>query len=179
MGLDMYLKAELYLWGSDEDKKKEIQKMFPEIEQGDGFTNGVEIKFGVGYWRKANAIHQWFVDNCQGGNDDCNYHYVDPEQLKELKSICEEILNKSIIKKGKVKNGASYQNGEMKENYEDGEYIENPEIAESLLPTQQGFFFGGYDYDQWYVEDLKKTIKIIDYALSLPDKYDLYYRASW
>lgn len=30
-----------------------------------------EITEEVGYWRKANAIHGWFVDNVQKGNDDC------------------------------------------------------------------------------------------------------------
>jgi hypothetical protein len=24
----------------------------------------------VGYWRKANAIHRWFVEHVQDGNDD-------------------------------------------------------------------------------------------------------------
>ena len=28
----------------------------------------------VGYWRKANQIHNWFVENVQDGEDDCCYH---------------------------------------------------------------------------------------------------------
>jgi hypothetical protein len=32
------------------------------------------------------------VDNCQDGVDDCRKSYVSPEQLKELRSICERIL---------------------------------------------------------------------------------------
>ena len=27
----------------------------------------------VMYWRKANYIHNWFVENIQNGSDDCNY----------------------------------------------------------------------------------------------------------
>jgi hypothetical protein len=46
----------------------------------------------VGYWRKANAIHQWFVDNVQHGVDDCKEYDVSVEQLKELLGIVEQVL---------------------------------------------------------------------------------------
>jgi len=45
----------------------------------------------VMYWRKANAIHSWFVENCQNGVDECQESYVSREQLEELASICEEV----------------------------------------------------------------------------------------
>ena len=41
----------------------------------------------TGYWRKANHIHQWFVENIQDGNDDCREYYVPRERLKELLEI--------------------------------------------------------------------------------------------
>ena len=34
------------------------------------------IDVEVGYWRKANAIHQWFVENVQGGEDNCKEYDV-------------------------------------------------------------------------------------------------------
>jgi len=46
----------------------------------------------VGYWRKANHIHKWFVDNCQNGVDDCKEYYVSIEQLKELLQRCKDVL---------------------------------------------------------------------------------------
>lgn len=46
------------------------------------------IRFPVGYWRKANAIHSWFVRNCQDGIDECQDTYVDREQLKLLLDAC-------------------------------------------------------------------------------------------
>ena len=55
----------------------------------------------------------------------------------------------------------------------------NNELAEKLLPTGSGFFFGGTDYDQWYFNDIEETIKIIDNALSMPDQWDFNYRSSW
>lgn len=46
----------------------------------------------VGYWRKANHIHNWFVKNIQDGIDDCAPHNVTYEKLLELKEICEKVL---------------------------------------------------------------------------------------
>lgn len=50
------------------------------------------IEEHVGYWRKANQIHNWFVENVQGGEDDCGSYVVSEEQLEELKSLCEQVL---------------------------------------------------------------------------------------
>ena len=33
--------------------------------------------------------------------------------------------------------------------------LENHELAEELLPTVSGFFFGSTDYDEWYFEDVE------------------------
>ena len=60
--------------------------------------------------------------------------------------------------------------------------IEQPAMAASVLPTQQGFFFGSYDYDEWYLEDMKNTVEQLDNILeSVPaDSWtDFIYRASW
>lgn len=50
------------------------------------------IKEAVGYWRKANAIHKWFVDNVQDGVDECQESYISQEQLQELLTTCEAVL---------------------------------------------------------------------------------------
>ena len=46
---------------------------------------------GLGYWRKANHIHDWFIKNCANGVDDCNQVRVSLAKLRELKSICEKV----------------------------------------------------------------------------------------
>lgn len=136
----------------------------------------------VGYWRKANQIHAWFVDHVQDGEDDCNYHHeVTKEILEELRDTCIEVLSESVMVVGQVKNGSSCINGKWVDNYEPGKVIINPEVADALLPTQSGFFFGGTDYDEYYVEDLKYTIDMINRVLATTD-FDtqmLYYRSSW
>jgi hypothetical protein len=66
MGLDMYL----YLKKDGEDKDSEL-----------------------GYWRKANAVHRWFVQNVQGGIDDCEPYRVSKSNLKELFDTCQTVLD--------------------------------------------------------------------------------------
>ena len=58
--------------------------------------------------------------------------------------------------------------------------LKDPRIAKELLPTCDGFFFGSTDYDEWYVQDLEDTIKVLEEILSEDDDdYDYYYEASW
>lgn len=101
MGLDQYLYAKKYLTSSGFLGEKNAEQYNTVV--GIALPNGgaitqergipsafVEVK--IAQWRKANAIHQWFVDNCQGGEDDCREAYVSREQLEELKELCEKVL---------------------------------------------------------------------------------------
>lgn len=47
----------------------------------------------MGYWRKANAIHRWFVENVQDGDDRCQLSYVERKQLAKLLELVIEVLN--------------------------------------------------------------------------------------
>jgi len=59
--------------------------------------------------------------------------------------------------------------------------FDHPSLAEELLPSQAGFFFGSTDYDDWYMTDIKLTIDQIDKILKpiKNDYADFIYRASW
>lgn len=46
----------------------------------------------VGYWRKANAIHNWFVQNVQKGIDNCEPFQVKQDQIKELLATVRKVL---------------------------------------------------------------------------------------
>ena len=135
----------------------------------------------VANWRKANHIHQWFVDNVQDGEDDCGLYEVTKEKFEELLNICKEVLTASKLVQGKIKNGYRYENGREVPMYEEGEYIEDPTVARRLLPTQSGFFFGGTEYDQWYYADVEDTIKIIERVLETTDfEHEIVmYSSSW
>ncbi|MFW9872416.1 MAG: hypothetical protein ACFFG0_04880 [Candidatus Thorarchaeota archaeon] len=174
MGLDMYLEAKRFLW-SEERKNIKIENI--EIPKDCEIQ---EIKIEVGYWRKANQIHNWFVNNVQDGKDDCEDYYVSKDKLEKLLSVCKEVLSQSKLVKGTVRNGESYtpETG-WKVNYEDGQIIVDSSIAEELLPTTSGCFFGNTGYNEWYLDDIKDTIEIIEKALKLPKGWELYYNSSW
>jgi hypothetical protein len=171
MGLDMYLSAKRYLWS---DTDKEVSTKVGEIIGVQGDTerrfNGSslvvkEIALDAMYWRKANAIHGWFVENCQDGDDDCKEYEVDREQLETLRNLCSKILTRHEAMKTM-----------SDEQLEDMDDLDEDE--ESLEPTE-GFFFGSSDKDEWYYQDLQNTVEGLDRVLALPKEYSFSYQASW
>lgn len=160
MGLDMYLEERKYIG------KAEVKLLYNEYgwynNDEQEFKNVKELVIEAGYWRKANAIHKWFVDNVQDGNDDCGEYEVSYEKLQELLEICKELKSKMVLSEDTNKNG--------------DKYIVNYTLCEKLLPTQDGFFFGSTSYDEYYYEDIENTIKIIE---NLDGKGEYYYTSSW
>jgi hypothetical protein len=191
MGLDMYLnRCDRRAYGFrnlDIDEVKENKPALYEdlkpylYKRGSEYYSWESIFEDVGYWRKANAIHKWFVDNIQNEVDDCGDYEVSKEQLEELLEICTKVRDGSKLVKGLVQNGMRFENGQCIPCMEEGEYIENPEVAEELLPTQNGFFFGGTNYDQWYLEDIVDTIGILTKVLETTDfdREMITYHSSW
>ena len=90
MGLDMYLKGKRYLSEYNEVTKP-LKTKVNEALQGPGFLPVNQVEAEAMYWRKANAIHDWFVQNCQGGVDECQETAVDRDQLRALLYVCKEV----------------------------------------------------------------------------------------
>jgi hypothetical protein len=149
MGLDMYLTAKRYVSDyNDTDKvlSTELMRHFPELTESQTIQ---EVSVRVGYWRKANAVHNWFVNNVQEGVDNCGSYHVSRESLTELRDICVRVRD--------------WPGG----------------LAAEQLPTTSGFFFGNTDYDEWYFRDIENTAKIIDECLLLPKSWEFEYSSSW
>lgn len=99
MGLDQYLKASKYLSGgwshSNEAEKKQFRSVFRAAKIPTSAlspdSGGVEVVWTAFYWRKANAIHAWFVRECQKGVDECQQTHVSREKLAELLSLCVQV----------------------------------------------------------------------------------------
>ena len=93
MGLDMYLQKNYFIGVVydylDVKGKIEISKSGEKIPIN--LKEVMEITCSGIYWRKANQIHNWFVENVQNGNDDCNKYYVSVKQLKELLDLCLQV----------------------------------------------------------------------------------------
>lgn len=133
MGLDMYL-----------HKRKLNAQKGP-----DGFYSD-EDDIEIGYWRKANAIHEWFNQNCAEGDcENCEIYDVSKSDLIELIDTCERVLS-------------------------------NHDLAEELLPPSEGFFFGSTEIDEYYFRDLQETIEICKEALNVDfNEWKVYYYAWW
>jgi hypothetical protein len=194
MGLDMYLTKRVYVKNWDhmsEEKVHEITiKRGGKIREDIDTSRISEVIVEVMYWRKANQIHNWFVQNVQAGHDDnCKDSYVPREKLQELLRICKRIAEECPLKKGNVINGFTYRKNEVMDSYdqvpiiEKGKVMTNIRVAEELLPTADGFFFGSTEYDQWYMQDILDTIKLLEAEYIEEDHVeghgDYYYMASW
>lgn len=94
MGLDMYLYLRKYESDLDNQKYPFYPKELKELEDKIAQRNfkSIYTEFQVGYWRKANAIHKWFVDNCADGVDECQEIYVTKEKAEELLNFVNQIL---------------------------------------------------------------------------------------
>lgn len=154
MGLDMYLSAKKYMSKhfdhEDSSRIEGINKIFGLEGVEDEDYGAKQVEFRIAYWRKANAIHAWFVDKCQGGVDECQETYISREQLQELLDTCNKIL-------------------------------EEPALADELLPCRNGFFFGSTEYDEYYLQDLEYTVSRLERILKDPalTKMEFYYQSSW
>jgi DNA-directed RNA polymerase subunit F len=156
----MYLTASNFFWSHEENASiKEAREI---IAKTLGLKNAGEVqsvKLNLGYWRKVNWIHNWFVVNVQNDNDDCGEYYVTREQLAELKELCDKIL-------------ASREQGL--------EYAR--EFAMEHLPPVDGFFFGKDTVeDNYYWGSLAETSNLIHDILSRPQlaHFDFHYSSSW
>lgn len=166
-------------------KKREFYKNLVRVEYSDYDTAKrwpwYHISYQVAYWRKANQVHNWFVENVQGGEDECKPHVVSKEQLLELLDICVRLKNELVLVPGRLWVGTTWQNGEEIKEYADGSIIGNPELAEELLPSCSGFFFGSTVYDQYYYEDIVQTVDILTKVIEETDWENevVFYESSW
>lgn len=186
MGLDSYLTKRHYVKNWDHMNPEELHQItVKKNKKAVPHINPKKISYVIvdcAYWRKANAIHEWFVQNCQEGQDDCKEYWVSRAQLQELYDACVLVRDNSKLVEGKIQNGYKFENGKQVPIMENGKLVEDSSIAEELLPTAEGFFFGSTNYDQYYIDDINDTIKMLGKELAIDygkDEPEYYYRASW
>jgi len=180
MGLDMYLEKRRYVknWEhmKDEQKHEVIVKLGGKVVESIKPERVSQITEQVMYWRKANHIHNWFVTHVQGGEDNCGDFYVSKESLTKLLRVCKFVLENSELVDGKIRNRQVLTVDVI----EDGKKVEDSTVAEQYLPTSSGCFFGGTDYDEYYISDTKDTIEALEKLLEEDDGVaDYYYSSSW
>ena len=138
----------------------------------------------LAYWRKANAIHNYFVNEVGNGVDNCKPIRVTCADLEELLSRCERVLKALSESKYTVGSEECLIVNEKTGKFELGtvEYrCYDCKLAKELLPPIEGFFFGSYDINSYYEECLIYTRDICKQLISETnwDKEKIYYQASW
>ncbi len=177
MGLDMYLEITRYVSQFDvvprkqdeEDHYSRVVREGPPIIESWLEPYGlaqfrdprnfamISVTTQAIYWRKANHIHQWFVEHVQGGVDECQRSYLGRDDLNALLKEC----NKALASRG-------------------------TSDETDILKPQSGFFFGSTNRDDWYWQQTEYTAERLTKIVALLDKealenrhYDLHYQASW
>lgn len=183
MGLDMYLYKKNYV--KNWEHQSEEEKHSIKITKGGKETSIksdriIYIIEEAGYWRKANAIHQWFVDNVQKGEDDCGNHYVSSDDLKKLLDTVNTVLASTKLVDAMIENGKRSTATGWEPIIEKGKTMEDATVAKKLLPSTSGFFFGSTDYNQYYYEDLQYTSKLLtDLLAEGRENAEFEYHSSW
>jgi hypothetical protein len=179
MGLSMYLSKKTYVKNWDHDPIEKHNNIV--ITRGGEIREDIKperisyIIEEVGFWRKFNALHGWFVNECGGGKDECQVIHVDTYDLKKLLELLNEV---STLLKNSKKVVKVLQ--DWKGNDYNVEVYENEDEIENLIPPTPGSFFGSTQVDEWFKKDVEETITLLEDLLS-EDNYDCsyYYQASW
>jgi hypothetical protein len=132
-------------------------------------------------WRKENHFHRWFVNNVQSGVDNCENHRVTLEQLRAFVDAVRAVHAASRLVPGTVTEGWTWtpQDGKVP-NEREGQVLADHTVAQRLLPTQSGFFFGGTDYDEWYYKSLTEALEKLEPVLDKASDEDVFtYWSSW
>lgn len=159
MGLDQYLEKRRYLSSFNEKDKllaREINKLMgidPYKADPLGDSGVKEVTVAACYFRKANAIHGWFIRNCADEVDDCRPVEVQQEQLKELYDLCKKVL--------KTKDASLLSPQE-------GFFFGSTEIDE-----------GYWHVIKDTIKILKRELDFIKVANANKECWDYYYHASW
>ncbi len=125
------------------------------IKVKDNIASSVSVEWTAIYWRKANQIHNWFVNTVGEGIDECQRMSVSRDNLVALHNRCGVLLD-----------------------------TKSTELAIELLEPASGFFFGSTAIDEWYWQDIEETHKQLTELLDEITEenvynYDIWYQASW
>jgi len=167
MGLDMYLcslpriegmdydevhSTNVHLRELEEEQNDIYRKVKPHIKHFEEFgMSWKSLREEVAYWRKANQIHHWFVENLHNGQDETLFtEIVTKQNLEDLYNLCLKVLiNKN-----------------------------NPHDS---LPTRGESFFGTYGYDDFYYRQIEDTKTLLENLLDNFnfETHYLIYQCSW
>lgn len=144
------------------------------------FKDVENLRDKIEYLRRNIKVGKGWVIN--GGSGDTVDNDTMVEMLDGSKKKAVELCvgDKLKMSKERCESGRAVvcyvRNADGKTNYsynylEQGDVIKNPELCEDTLPTEEGFFFGSTEYDDWYIYNLDETIEQLNKAIE--DHYKL------
>lgn len=182
MGLDMHLYKKTYVQNWEHQTPE--QRHTISVKLGDNVREDIKpdriayIVEQVAVWRKFNALHNWIVDNCAKGIDECQEIYIGQNDMQNLLNTLKEaknVLDRASMKKETIKIGMN-NDGDI---FSDIDVYDCEDDIKDILPPVSGFFFGSTQIDEYYKNDVERTIEIIDNLLREDAAADFYYQASW
>ena len=124
----------------------------------DLFLTKLKAEQEIAYYRKANFLIPFFEDMSERKVENCVYLPVNKGWIEELQERCKTLLD--LIEVDKL---------------EDKEYKipkKAIEKAYELLPTQEGFFFGNTNYDEYYFMKVRNVYESCPAILEEFDKLE-------
>ena len=152
----MYLYKKTYVQNWEHNPPEQHHQI--EIKRGGVLREDIKpnricyITEQVAYWRKFNALHGWFINNCGGGVDECQDISVDEEKLKELLETLKEVSS-NFTKAEELlppTQGFFFGSDEIDEYYKE-EVNSTIKIIEDLLEENEqskeyGLYSGDFEY---------------------------------
>lgn len=153
MGLDMTLYVVRKEYVSTYTKNDNLKLEYPE-ELLKHITSEYRCVmqntyYEVAYWRKANQIHNWFVQNCADGIDECQPINVSVDNLKTLLSACEYVLSNPKDASTFLPTQSGFFFGPT--DYGDG-YFEDIKDTIAYIKPIISFMEGQKEPYKWYIE---------------------------
>lgn len=125
------------------------------------------------YMRKANAVRKWFADNLENFEDN-GLTPITQENFEGIISTMESVIRdggitglyvdyKKLDEQIDNEEDEDTRRKSWRELFDSWEkfvkdggrkYEQFYEVANEKFPSSSGFFFGGTDYDAWYIRDL-------------------------
>lgn len=131
----------------------------------------------VAYFRKVNLLLPFF-----GYKENCTYLTITKDQVENLIQVCEDVLAKEADIRSRLNERkcakqnveqvkAKWNEKNVQRIHEQIESIKQEwfDYCQETLPNQDGFFFGGCEYDEWYLDKVQHVKKIFQEVIENVD----------
>ena len=129
----VYLEVNAFVETAEIKSRYSVSQKYPTVDPGDDLTS------------TPNGIARLELYNFEISEGSIIAFEPRVQKIAYLKGVLESLLESD---------GETVKNGKWEPILEDGKIMQNSELAKELLPTTTGFFFGGTDYDEYYMEEL-------------------------